>query len=247
MGASAQAYTGAADTLAWGERATRLRDVLLISLTFAAGSVDAVSYLGLGQIFTANMTGNVVFLALAVGERSIPTAIRSVGALVGFSIGAIVAGQILAGSRATGPWPRRVTWLLWGELACMAAFAVLWASTDGNPGEGLLSLLIGLSSFGMGFQNAAARHLSVPGLTTTVVTTALTGFMVNLPVLGISGAHQRRAALSVVTLFSGAAVGAALMVYARTFAPYVTVADVAVVAAAAYVLFDESDRARAWP
>ena len=76
--------------------AGRRRDALLLALTFAAGAVDAVSYLGLGQIFTANMTGNVVFLALAVGERSLLTALHSVGALIGFCLGAIVAGRILA-------------------------------------------------------------------------------------------------------------------------------------------------------
>lgn len=40
----------------------RTRDALLIGLTLAAGVVDAVSYLGLGQIFTANMTGNLASL-----------------------------------------------------------------------------------------------------------------------------------------------------------------------------------------
>ena len=144
-----------------------------------------MSFLGLGQIFTANMTGNVVFLALAVGERSLPTALHSVVALIVFSLGAIGAGLLLVKPRPAGTWPQRVTWLLWGELACVASFALLWASADGSPGVGLLYLLIGLSSFGMGLQNAAARHLAVPGLTTTVVTGALTGFMVDLPALGI--------------------------------------------------------------
>ena len=133
-----------------------------------------------------------------------------------------------------------MTWLVWGELACVTAFAVLWASVNGVPGEGLLYLLIGLSSFGMGLQNAAARHLAVPGLTTTVVTMALTGFMVDLPALGISGPNQRRAVLAVAALFSGAAVGATFMVYARIYAPLVTAATVLVVAATAYMSFGGS-------
>jgi uncharacterized membrane protein YoaK (UPF0700 family) len=222
----------------------RRRDALLIALTFAAGVVDAVSYLGLGQIFTANMTGNVVFLALAVGERSLLTALHSVGALVGFSLGAILAGRILVEPRPTGTWPRQVTWLLWGEFACVLAFAVLWAVANGAPGQSLLYILIGLSSFGMGLQNAAARHLAVPGLTTTVITTALTGFMVDLPALGISGPRQQRAGVAVAALFSGAAVGATLMVYARSYAPLVTVATVVVVAITAYLSFRGSSLAR---
>ncbi len=95
----------------------------------------------------------------------------------------------------------------------------------------------------MGLQNAAARHLAVPGLTTTVITTALTGFMVDLPALGISGPFQRRAGLGVLALFSGAGVGATLMIFARAFAPLVTVATVATVAITAYLVFDGSPAA----
>jgi uncharacterized membrane protein YoaK (UPF0700 family) len=219
------------------------RDAILVALTFAAGVVDAVSYLGLGQVFTANMTGNLVFLALALGERNLGTALRSGVALIAFSFGAIAAGQILVRPRPLGVWPRRVNWLLWGELAFFVAFASVWAAGEGEPTTGLLYLLIVLSSVGMGLQNAAARHLAVPGLTTTVVTGALTGLMVDLPALGISGTAQRRGALTVVSLFSGAAIGAALLVYARPFAPFVTVAVVAGVALAAYLFLDISRHA----
>ena len=34
--------------------------VALIVITFTTGLVNAVSYLGLGRVFTANMTGNVI-------------------------------------------------------------------------------------------------------------------------------------------------------------------------------------------
>jgi uncharacterized membrane protein YoaK (UPF0700 family) len=217
----------------------RTRDALLIALTFAAGVVDAVSYLGLGHIFTANMTGNLVFLALAVGQGSLLTALYSVGALIGFSLGAIVAGQILVRPRPPDPWPRRVTLVLGGELACLTAFAALWAVLGGTMAGGApIYVLVGLSSLGMGMQNAAARHLAVPGLTTTVVTTALTGFMVDLPALGISGTGQRRAVSAILALFLGAAVGAALVVYGRPYAPFVTVGAVATVVVVAFVVFD---------
>ncbi|MGA8275047.1 MAG: YoaK family protein [Thermoplasmata archaeon] len=225
--------------------AERRRDALLIGLTFAAGAVDAVSYLGLGQIFTANMTGNVVFLALAVGEGNLSTALRSVAALVAFSLGALSAGRLLPRPRPPGPWPRPATMLLWAELACMFAFAVLWATVGGWPVAAFLFVLIALSSFGMGIQNAAARYLAVPGLTTTVVTGALTGFMVDLPALGISGPAQRRAGWAVVALFLGAAAGAFLLVYARPFAPLITVIVVALVGVIAYRSFDRSATAKA--
>lgn len=224
-------------------RDERTRDALLISLTFASGVVDAVSYLGLGRIFTANMTGNIVFLAVAVGEESLPTALHSVGALVGFSFGAVLAGRILGGIRPSGPWPPRVSWLLAGELACLVAFAIAWTIVGGVAAGAPIYLLIGLSSFGMGLQNAAARHLAVPGLTTTVITTALTGLMVDLPALGIAGSTQRRAAFAVVALFSGAAVGGALILVERIVAPYVTLAIVLGVLVVAWRRFGLTSKA----
>jgi uncharacterized membrane protein YoaK (UPF0700 family) len=40
----------------------RVRDLLLMALTFSSGAIDAISYLALGKVFTAFMTGNIVFL-----------------------------------------------------------------------------------------------------------------------------------------------------------------------------------------
>ena len=219
------------------EAATRTRDDLLVALTFAAGVVDAVSYLGLGQIFTANMTGNVVFLGLAIGGGRLPTALHSVGALIGFSLGALIAGRLLGRTRTAETWPRRVTWVLFGDLGCLAGFGAVWVAVGGAPGSGVLYVLIALSSLGMGMQNAAGRHLAVPGLTTTVITTALSGFMVDLPALGISGSTQRRTGWAIVAILSGAVVGAFLMVHAPVLAPLVTLVVLAAVAVYASSVF----------
>src|SRR3546814_12139426 len=42
------------------------RDGMLVLLAIAAGCVDAVSYLGLGEVLTAAMTGNTILLGLAI-------------------------------------------------------------------------------------------------------------------------------------------------------------------------------------
>ena len=55
---------------------------LLLAMTVVTGLVDSFSYLVLGHVFVANMTGNVVFLAFAlVGARgfSIPASIAALG------------------------------------------------------------------------------------------------------------------------------------------------------------------------
>ena len=45
----------------------------LLALTFTTGIVDAASYLGLGRVFTANMTGNVVLLGFGIaGSAGLP-------------------------------------------------------------------------------------------------------------------------------------------------------------------------------
>jgi uncharacterized membrane protein YoaK (UPF0700 family) len=244
MSGSVPPSVPASDTPAEASRVERIRDALLIGLTVATGVVDAISYLALGHIFTANMTGNVVFLALAVGQRNLYTAIYSAAALGGFCAGAVIAGRGLERARPAAVWPRHVTLVLGGELACMAAFAAVWTAAAGNTGDpGAIYLLIGLSSIGMGMQNAAARHLRVPGLTTTVVTTAITGLMVDLPALGVSGSVSRRAAWAVLALFAGAAVGATLLAYCRPVAPFVTVIAVAIVVVLAFVIFDQGTSA----
>src|ERR1700723_3874314 len=67
---------------------------ILLTLTVVTGLVDSFSYLTLGHVFVANMTGNVVFLAFAlVGAHgfSIPA---SIAALVAFGVGALIGGRV---------------------------------------------------------------------------------------------------------------------------------------------------------
>ena len=59
---------------------------LLLGLTLVTGLVDAFSYLVLGHVFVANMTGNVVFLGFAlVGAPGFSIGASAV-ALVGYSL-----------------------------------------------------------------------------------------------------------------------------------------------------------------
>ena len=56
----------------------------LALLTAVAGVGDAISYLGLGHVFVANMTGNTVLLGIAAVEHASGPALRTVLALAGF-------------------------------------------------------------------------------------------------------------------------------------------------------------------
>src|ERR1700682_6709396 len=73
-----------------------LRDVLLVALTVASGAVDAISYFGLGKIFSAFMTGNIVFLGFGIAEIEGPDVIPVIFALSMFALGSYVGLRITA-------------------------------------------------------------------------------------------------------------------------------------------------------
>src|SRR5580700_7394953 len=79
----------------------------LLTLTAVTGLVDAASYLRLGRVFVANMTGNVVFLGFSLSPHSGLSALASITALAGFVVGALAGGRL--GVQLAGP-PRR--WLV---------------------------------------------------------------------------------------------------------------------------------------
>ena len=79
--------------------ADRLLPVLLLALTAVTGFVDAVSYLALGHVFTANMTGNVVFLGFAMAKVPELSVARSGTALGAFVIGATLGGRLEVGRK----------------------------------------------------------------------------------------------------------------------------------------------------
>jgi len=67
---------------------------LLVAITFVTGLVDAFSYLVLGHVFVANMTGNVVFLGFALAGAPDFSIADSVVALVAFGLGAFAGGRL---------------------------------------------------------------------------------------------------------------------------------------------------------
>ena len=95
---------------------------LMLALTFSTGVIDAVGYLGLDRVFTGNMTGNVVILAMALtGADGLPVA-GPVVALGAFMLGALIAGRVLR-STPVG-WSERSSALFGGVALILAAAAV---------------------------------------------------------------------------------------------------------------------------
>ena len=216
------------------------RESMLLLLTLAAASVDAISYLGLGHVFTAMMTGNTVLLGLALAQGEVLAALRSILALIGFAIGVFAGAMIVERESYPAEWPAAVTVALAFETIILAIFAANFILLDNIHG-GMIFLLIVLSAFAMGVQSAAVRRLGVPGIATTYITGTLTSLMVDLlgwlrsiaarlPVSKTaerSEVHQRipwdqRVGLlaGVVSLYClGALIGGVLQVYSAPLAP----------------------------
>jgi uncharacterized membrane protein YoaK (UPF0700 family) len=74
----------------WSTSAHGPLPVLLLLLSVVTGLVDAVSYLALGHVFVANMTGNVVFLGFALAGAPGLSAPASLAALAAFLLGALL-------------------------------------------------------------------------------------------------------------------------------------------------------------
>lgn len=184
----------------------------LYALTFVTGLIDAVSFLGLGHVFTANMTGNVVFLGFAVAGApglSIP---RSLTSLAAFLVGAGLGGRL--GASMAGGGRRR--WLLTvaaAEAVMLLAAAVASVGFDvesGTPAHSLYAVII-LTAVAMGLRNATVRRLAVPDMTTTVLTLTLTGVAADSSPAGGGNPRIARRVASVLLMFAGAAAGALLV------------------------------------
>ncbi len=182
--------------------------VLLLVLTFSTGIIDGICYLALDQVFTANMTGNVLILGMGLaGGQDVPTAGPLV-ALLAYVAGAGVAGYAFR-NHAAG-WHRTTTGLFAGVGAGVLVASVV-ASLVGEPRGWHLLVIVAVLGLSMGTQAATARHLSVKDLTTTVVTSTLTGLAADY----FQDAHGREAWVrrvsAVLALGAGAATGALVL------------------------------------
>ena len=156
------------------------REAMLLLLTWAAGSMDAISYLGLGHVFTAMMTGNTVLLGLSLGQGHVLAALRSILALVGFAAGVAIGATIVQRDQRQDDWPPAVTWALALESVLLAAFALMWSLAGDERGAAAVYALIMVSALAMGIQSAGAQRLGIPGIMTTYITGTLTSLMVGL-------------------------------------------------------------------
>lgn len=197
---------------------------LLLLLSVTTGLVDAISVLGLGKVFTANMTGNVVFLGFAAAGTPGFLVMPAVTALASFLAGALIAGRV---GRMLAGRPMR-HWLLAAALFETSLFWIAAMVATGfdvgtqAPASGLYAI-IALTGFAMGFRNATVRQLKVPDLTTTVLTLTLTGLAADSSLAGGANTNAARRMASVAAIFLGAVIGAVMVTQSGLVLPLVVV------------------------
>ncbi|GAA1936100.1 YoaK family protein [Kitasatospora viridis] len=183
---------------------------MLLGLTVLSGMIDAVSYLMLGHVFVANMTGNVVFLGFALAGAPGFSIASSLVALAAFAAGAFLGGRLLGPVAHRG---RALLRAIAAETVLVGAAALVLAVDPPAAGSSDSSryLSTAVLALAMGIQNALVALVAVPDLTTTVLTRTITAVFAES---GRAGRFEERAGrqlLSVLTLGGGALVGAVLV------------------------------------
>jgi uncharacterized membrane protein YoaK (UPF0700 family) len=238
----------------------RARNRLLDGLTLSSGAIDAISFLGLGKVFTAFMTGNVAFLGMALASQtgasaygvSPPRVISILASIAGFGIGVYAGTRIVAPSKksaardgkqsASALWPHQTTVALGVSLLAHLGFAVIWFATDARPSDTAIPVLLAVWAVAMGLQSAAVRKLDLGGIFTTAATGTVIVLASDLVKFRATADERRRARGVLISLVLGATAGGLLLIHAPVYAPmFSLVVTVLVVVTAARVFRDKGE------
>jgi uncharacterized membrane protein YoaK (UPF0700 family) len=200
-------------------RPHRIRDALLAVLALAAGSVDALSWLALGKVFSAFMTGNVAFVAVGLSSHDLGLALRAAIAVCAFGVGAWATASVMPAQRPGVLWPTGATVGLLGCALAQLAFWVIWLAAASHPDATLRVVLLAISALAMGMQTATALALGVHAVFTTAATATWTVLVGDSAHWTATRTERRRLALVLVGLLLGALAGALLLAHARPWMP----------------------------
>ena len=234
----------------------KVRNWLLDALTISSGAVDAVSFLALGKVFTAFVTGNVAFLGMAIASTTgsaiygvaPPRVTWVLASLAGFAGGIYLGTKIVRSSRQPAShkgeqpngvvWPDRTTFALGLSLLPHLCFVLIWFATSARPGDNVIPVLLATWALAMGMQSAAVRNLNVGGIFTTAATATFI-FLFGAVANGVplTGDERRRMRGVLVSLAIGATAGGLLLIHAPIYAPVlpmIITAGVVAIAAKAF-------------
>jgi uncharacterized membrane protein YoaK (UPF0700 family) len=154
--------------------ASRAQSAGLI-LGFVAGFVDVAGYLALFGLFSANMTGNILLVAVELVQPRGDIALNRLVAVPLFMSGVLI-GWLIAVQAKRRVWPVGSV-LLMSEAIALTLFVVVGMvygpQLQRSSQQGLIVAISAFSLIAMGLQNALARELSADMPTTTAMTNNL--------------------------------------------------------------------------
>jgi uncharacterized membrane protein YoaK (UPF0700 family) len=153
--------------------------IMLISISWTGGAIDAIAYGGLGHVFAANMTGHTVLLALSISGAEGLSMLRSIVAIFSFLAGVAVGSLLAAKSSHSDGKIRGLIRAVAVEAAILIAFTAVWFFIANRTQAETLVLIVA-AAMAMGIQSAAVRNLDLPGVTTTYITGMYTQFISDL-------------------------------------------------------------------
>ena len=187
---------------------------ILLSMTAVTGIVDAVSYLALGHVFTANMTGNVALLGFAIGGAAGLSVSGSLTSLLCFAVGALIGGWMTRKMipQDSGATLARALVIETMFFFVAAAVSIGFTAPYADHQRKIFSV-IALTAVAMGLRNSVVRKLAIPDLTTTVLTLTIAGFAADSSLAGGDNPRWQRRGAAILAIIAGAAAGAALLRY----------------------------------
>lgn len=189
---------------------------LLVALSLAAGVTDAFAFLALNGVFTANMTGNLILVALFQRAHYATTLAGAGWAILIFALALYVGFRASRGQTGVRAGLRPLI----GAAVFQALTAALWLASRQTPALPIVLVLIGLSCIAMALQTVAAKRMGADrSISTTFATGTMTGLMQDIAD-GVPGERALRLTI-VAALPTGALLGAALMQIAPALAPVV--------------------------
>jgi uncharacterized membrane protein YoaK (UPF0700 family) len=164
-------------------------ELMLVLLACVAGSVDVMSYYRLGNVFTANMTGNTILLGLSIGQGNVASSLQRIAALLGFFSGALIGAYIIENTKKG--WSHYITLSVAIETLIIFVLVVIWIKEEKTTNNYVLYVSIILAGISMGIQSATIRHLNIPGIITTFLTGTITSIGIGT-VKGIKKGFKKR-------------------------------------------------------
>ncbi|AUA09365.1 MULTISPECIES: YoaK family protein [Streptomyces] len=214
--------------------------VAAVALTLVTGSMDAISFLALGGVFTSVMTANLSLLGMSTASLDPELARGTVIAIAGYIVGALLSGRIVRGPRPA----RRARCALAVELLVLGGLWAVWAAAGGHPTGGRQLGLLAVAAIAMGGQSGLVRAVGPAGFSTTYLTGILTALMVDV---ARGGGVRRLSIALLVSLVVGAAAGGLLVAHAARAAPALPTGLVALVLLASLTSLARDAHGHLWP